>query len=190
MNSRARKSDDRQLVKRIANGEKIALQLLFSRHHTRVFRFVDRQVRDASMAEEVTNDVFLDVWRQAGRFEDRSSVTTWLMAMARNKALSALRKRRDGQLDEDYARRIPDEADDSEVRLQKTDKADALATVIARLSLEHRTVIDLVYYQEMSISQVAEVLAIPANTVKTRVFHARKKLAGMMSNAGIDRGWP
>lgn len=190
MNARAGNSDDHQLVKRIADGEKIALQLLFSRHYTRVYRFVERQVKDQSMAEEISNDVFLDVWRQAGRFEGRSSVSTWLLAMARNKSISALRKRRDAQLDEDYAGQIPDQSDDSEVMVQKSDKAEALGVVIGKLSEEHRTVIDLVYYQEMSVGEVAEVLGIPANTVKTRMFHARKKLAGMMGEAGIDRGWP
>lgn len=190
MTARALNSDDRQLVTRIAGGEKIALQLLFSRHYTRVYRFAARQVKDESLAEEVSNDVFLDVWRQAGRFEGRSSVSTWLLAMARNKAMSALRKRREAQLDDTYANAIADDADDSEMVMQKSDKAAALSAVIARLSEEHRTVIDLVYYQEMSVGEVADVLGIPANTVKTRMFHARKKLAGMMGDAGIDRGWP
>src|SRR3954449_6232891 len=86
-------SSDESLIKRIAGGDKLAMQVLYTRHHVRVFRFVVRLVHDESMAEDLISEVFLDVWRQANRFEGRSQVSTWLLAMARNKALSALRRR-------------------------------------------------------------------------------------------------
>jgi RNA polymerase sigma-70 factor, ECF subfamily len=190
MSTQSDRAEELQLVSRIAGGDKVALQVVFSRHHTRVFRFIVRQVRDASMAEELANEVFLDLWRQAGSFEGRSSLATWLLAVARNKSISALRKRREVALDDEYAERIEDGADNSEVLVQKSDKAEALRSVIERLSPEHKAVIDLVYYHEMSVREVGEVLSIPTNTVKTRVFHARKRLADMLEDAGVDRGWP
>lgn len=183
-------ADDHKLVERIAAGDKAAVQVLFSRHHTRVYRFIERQVGDPSLAEDLANEVFLDVWRQANRFEGRSSVSTWLMAIGRNKAISALRRRRELPLDENYARTIEDGADSSEVTLQKIDKANALRTAIDTLSPDHKAVIDLIYYQEMQLREVAHVLDIPLNTVKTRIFHARKKLADVLAKSGVDRGWP
>jgi len=86
-------TSDEALIGRIAAGDKLAMHLLFARHHVRVYRFVLRLVRDESLAEDLISDVFLDVWRQASRFERRSSVGTWLLAIGRHKALSALRKR-------------------------------------------------------------------------------------------------
>ena len=93
-------TSDEVLIGRIASGDRLAMQVLFARHHVRVFRFVLRLVRDESRAEDLISEVFLDVWRQAGKFEGRSAVSTWLLAIARFKALSALRRRTDAELDE------------------------------------------------------------------------------------------
>src|SRR6202051_109586 len=91
---------DELLIGRIARGDRLAMQVLFARHHVRVYRYVLRLMRDQMAAEDVISEVFLDVWRQAGRFEGRSAVSTWLIAIARFKALSTLRKRRDEGLEE------------------------------------------------------------------------------------------
>ncbi|PTM41024.1 sigma-70 family RNA polymerase sigma factor [Bosea sp. 124] len=181
---------DEELVKRIAGGDRLAMKVLFSRHQTRVYRFALRLTRDETMAEDVTGDVFMDLWRQADRFEGRSSVTTWLLTIARNKSYSALRKRRDAGLDDDFAESIEDEADDPEVVMQKQDKGLAIRACLGKLSREHAEVIDLVYYHESSVEEVAKIVGIPENTVKTRLFHARKKLGELLKTAGIDRGWP
>src|SRR5260370_19988973 len=99
---------DEVLFGRIANGNRLAMQVLYARHHVRVFRFVVRLVRDEATAEDVISEVFLDVWRQAGRFEGRSMVSTWLLAIARFKAISALRRRRDEELEEEAAAAVGD----------------------------------------------------------------------------------
>ncbi|WP_324132151.1 sigma-70 family RNA polymerase sigma factor [Bosea sp. (in: a-proteobacteria)] len=181
---------DEDLVKRIAGGDRLAMKVLFSRHQTRVYRFAQRLLRDETMAEDVTGDVFMDLWRQADRFEARSSVTTWLLTIARNKSYSALRKRRDAGLDDDFAASIEDESDDPEVVVQKQDKSLAIRACLAKLSRDHAEVIDLVYYHESSVEEVARIVGIPENTVKTRLFHARKKLGELLKAAGVDRGWP
>jgi RNA polymerase sigma-70 factor (ECF subfamily) len=85
---------------------------------------------------------------------------------------------------------LEDEGDNPEVSLQKVNKAEQMRECIAKLSTEHRTIIDLVYYHEKSINEVSEILDIPLNTVKTRMFYARKKLSELLQAAGIDRGWP
>ena len=108
-------TSDEVLIQRIAGGDRLAMQVLFARHHVRVYRFVLRLVRDESVAEDLISEVFLDVWRQAGRFEGRSQVSTWLLAIARFKALSALRRRPDEELDDETAEAIEDPHDDPEV---------------------------------------------------------------------------
>ncbi|MGL4637510.1 MAG: sigma-70 family RNA polymerase sigma factor [Beijerinckiaceae bacterium] len=183
-------TEDDDLVIRIADGDELAMRVLYARHHVKIYRFVLRLVRDEMAAEDTISEVFLDVWRQAGRFEGRSSVTTWLLAMARNKAWSALRKRRETGVEEGVAEQMEDEADDPEVVAQKADKGAAMRACINRLTPDHREVIDLVYYQETTLEEVAVILDIPENTVKTRLFHARKKLSELLKDAGIDRGWP
>jgi RNA polymerase sigma-70 factor (ECF subfamily) len=183
-------SSDEVLIQRIAGGDRLAMQVLFARHHVRVYRFVLRLVRNESAAEDLISEVFLDVWRQAGRFEGRSAVSTWLLAIARFKALSALRGRKESELEDEVAEAIEDETDTPEVAMQKKDTSEILRKCIETLTPEHREIIDLVYYHEKSVEEVAEIVGIPENTVKTRMFYARKKLAESLKAAGIERGWP
>src|ERR1700758_5008081 len=135
---------DEALIGRIARGDRLAMQVLFARHHVRVYRFALRLVRNEAVAEDLISEVFLDVWRQAGRFEGRSAVSTWLLAITRFKALSALRKKSEAELDETAAEQIADTQDDPDVTLQKKDKAAVLRRCLTALSGEHREVIDLV----------------------------------------------
>ncbi len=183
-------ASDEALVRRIASGDRRAMQLLYVRHGTRVFRFLQRLVRDEAQAEDLLSDVFVDVWQQAGRFEGRASVSTWLLSIARFKALSSFRRRRNEILQDETADMIADESDTPEVILQKISKAEALRTCLAALSPAHREVIDLVYYHERSVEEASVILGIPENTVKTRMFYARKRLSEVLLQAGIDRGWP
>jgi RNA polymerase sigma-70 factor, ECF subfamily len=183
-------TSDEALIGRIAAGDKLAMQVLFARHHVRVYRFVLRLVRDQSVAEDLIGEVFLDVWRQAGRFEARSTVSTWLLAIARYKALSALRRRTEQELDGDKAATLEDPGDNPEVSVLKKNKGDVLRQCLTALTPEHREIIDLVYYLEKSVEEVARIVGIGENTVKTRMFYARKRLSELLKAAGIDRGWP
>lgn len=184
------KDPDAALIRRIAARDQTAMQTLYGRHHVRVFRFLMRIVRNEATAEDLVSDVFVDVWQQAARFEERAAVTTWLLSIARFKALSALRRRREADLDDEQATEIEDDSDTPEVTAQKSSKAEAMRACIARLSAEHAQVIQLVYYHEQSVEEVATILGIPEATVKTRMFYARKKLSELLKAAGIDRGWP
>ncbi len=190
LNGSPEASSDESLLIRMAAGDRLAMQTLFARYQVRVFRYVLRMVRNEATAEDLISEIFLDVWRQAGKFEGRSSVSTWLLGIARFKALSQLRKRTEAELDESYAEQIIDDADTPEVDLQKKDKGAVIRECIHKLSQDHREMIDLVYYHEKSIDEVAMLLGIPHNTVKTRMFYARQKLSEILKAAGIDRGWP
>jgi RNA polymerase sigma-70 factor, ECF subfamily len=176
-------SSDEMLVNRIAAGDKLAMQALFARHRTAVYRWIRRFVSSEPLAEDVLSEAFLDVWRQASRFEGRSSVSTWLMSIARFKALSARRRRIDSELDETIEATVADPADDPEAALQAKNRSELLREALTRLSPEHREIIDLVYYHEKSIGECAQILGIPAATVKTRMFYARKKLAELVKEA-------
>ncbi len=183
-------TSDSELVARIGRGDRAAVRLLFMRHHARVYRFVARQTGSEAMADDVANEVFLEVWKQAAKFEGRSEVSTWLLGIARFKAISALRKRRETTIDEEAAEAVPDDADTPEIAAMKDDKGAALRRMVDQLAGEHRTVVDLAYYHGKSVTEIGEILSIPVATVKTRMFYARKKLGEALKAAGYDRGWP
>ena len=161
------------------------MRTLFSRHHVAVYRFVLQRLRDKALAEDVTSEVFLDVWRHAGRFEGRSTVLTWILAIARHKIFAARINPRGAQFDSDMAA-SQDRADDPDAPLQARDRSTVLHRCITRLSAEHREMIDLVYCQEQSMESVATILGIPRNTAKTRMFYARKRLADELKKSGVD----
>ena len=186
----AARQSDRELVERVARGDRAAVRLLFMRHHARVYRFAARQTGSDMMADDIANEVFLELWRQAPAFEGRSEVSTWLLGIARFKALSALRRKKEEWIGDDDAAAIPDTADTPEVAVMKDDKATALRGMVNGLPEEHRTVIDLAYYHAKSVAEIAEILSIPVATVKTRMFYARKKLGEALKAAGFERGWP
>jgi RNA polymerase sigma-70 factor, ECF subfamily len=176
-------SSDESLVEQIAAGSKPAMQALFARHRTYVYRWLLRFVSNETLAEDLLSEVFSDVWRQADRFQCRSSVSTWLMSIARHKALSARRRRTDAELNEKIEGTVTDPAGDPEVALHSKDREALLRRALIRLSPEHRQVMDLVYYHEKSVEEVAYILDVPPATVKTRMFYARKKLAELVKGA-------
>jgi RNA polymerase sigma-70 factor, ECF subfamily len=176
-------STDEMLIRRIAGGDQLAMRTLFGRYRVNLYRWLLRLVGEEALAEDLLSEVFLDVWRQAASFEARSSVSTWLLAIARYKALSARRRRPDAELDEAIVSTVADPADDPELVLQKKNRAELLRQSLAKLSPEHGEVIDLVYYHDKSVREVAEIVGAPEATVKTRMFYARKKLAELVAAA-------
>ncbi len=177
-------TSDPALIAKIAAGNRIAMQVLFARHHTRVYRFILRLIGGEAAAEDLTSEVFLGVWRHAHRFEARSSVTTWLLAIARYKALAELRRRPEFACDE-VAAQTSDPADDPEATFAIKHRGEIVRDCLGRLSRRHREVIDLVYYHGKSVQEAAAILGIPGNTVKTRMFHARKNLSELLAARGV-----
>jgi RNA polymerase sigma-70 factor (ECF subfamily) len=182
----AQATSDEMLLVSIADGGRTAMHILYSRHHVRVYRFILRIVRDANMAEDLASQVFLDVWRTARQFEGRSQVSTWLLSIARFKALTALRQRRHEDIDQDDMLVIADNADTPEASLDRNTTSAILRACVAKLSPAHREIINLVYYHEKSVEEVGLIIGIPQSTVKTRMFYARKQLAEMLRGAGVD----
>jgi RNA polymerase sigma-70 factor (ECF subfamily) len=182
----ARATSDEMLLENIAGGDRSAMHTLYARHNVRVYRFVLRMLRDTSAAEDLVSQVFLDVWRTASQFEGRSQVSTWLLSIARFKALTALRQRKYEDIDQDDVMEIADQADTPEASLDRSRTSEILRACVAKLSPAHREIVNLVYYHEKSVEEVASLIGIPASTVKTRMFYARKQLADLLKTAGID----
>src|SRR3954452_11741319 len=147
----AQTTSDEMLLERIASGDRTAMHVLYSRHNVRVYRFILRMVRDVTTAEDLVSQVFLDVWRTARQFEGRAQVSTWLLSIARFKALTALRQRRHEDIDQENVLEIADEADTPEASLDRNRTRSILRACVAKLSPAHREIINLVYYHEKSV---------------------------------------
>ena len=179
---------DDALVHEIGKGNQLAMRTLFMRHQLRVYRFVMRFVHDRGLAEDVVSEVFFAIWRQANQFKGHSTVSTWLLSIARHKALTAMKRQRVKPLDEATAATIADLALGVEANIDDAENRTILRRCLDALSAEHGEMIDLVYYQQKSITEIAEMLRIPSNTVKTRMFSARKRLAALFKAADADCG--
>src|ERR1700730_13291513 len=177
---------DELLLKRVAEGNKAAMHIMFARHRVRVFRFIRGMVRNEAIADDLVSQVFLDVWRSANRFESRARVSTWLLSIARFKALSSLRERSYENIDQDDVVGIVDAADTPEVALDRKETNAILRACIDQLSPAHREIIDLIYYHEQSIAEASVIVGIPHATVKSPMFYARKQLTRILASAGFE----
>src|SRR5262249_97243 len=152
---------DEMLLKHVAGGDKAAMHILFARHRTRVFRFIQRMVRNSSIADDLVSQVFLDVWRSANRFECRPKLSPCLLAIARFKALSSLRRRGCENVGQEDVHGSADAGETPEAALDRKERSGILRACIDRLSPAHREIIDLFYYHEKSIAEVSELIGIP-----------------------------
>ena len=180
-------SSDEALLSAVATGDRPSLEALYLRHRVRVYRYVLRLIGDAAAAEDIASEVFLEVWRQADTFKAKSRVSTWILGVARYKALSALRSRPKEPVDERAANMIADDADDPEAMAERQERGMIVRKCLSELSVIHREVLDLVYYHEKSVKEVAQIVGVPESTVKTRMFYARKRMETMLETAGVDR---
>ena len=183
----AKSESDALFLLLIAQGDRRAMHMLFARYKARVYRYALRLTKDEAVAQDLVSEVFLAVWRRSARFEGRSQVCTWLLAIAGNLAATALKRRPLESLDQGIADSIPDVADDPEVATEKLQEKSILATCLGKLSPPHREIIDLIYYHDKSVTEVAEIIGVPRSTVKTRMFYARNEIAELLKECGLDR---
>lgn len=177
---------DHALVKSIAKGDQRAMEKLFDRHQEQVHRFVLRMVKDEGQAEDVTAETFCQVWSgAAATFRGDAQVPTWLLAIARNLALSTLRRRSAQELDDATAESIEDLSDNPEVAAAKLQQSVIVARCLNCLLPRHRDPIAFYYFQGKSIEEVARLVGIPLNTVKTRLYHGRELMAQLLKHFDI-----
>jgi RNA polymerase sigma-70 factor (ECF subfamily) len=168
-----------RLLERIGQRDEAAFRELYRGFSRRLYAYVLRQHGDPAQAEEIVADTLYEVWRQPSRFRGESQFSTWLIGIARNKALLVYRSRRPDEdhadLD-DVAEIIPDEGPDGYARLAEQQRREGVQHCMGKLSEEHRECLHLVFYEGMSLAEVAAIQRCPENTVKTRLFHARQKI--------------
>ena len=171
-------SDDRSLIGRIAGTrDTAAFERLYHDYRRRLGPFVYRIVRDAAANEEVFNDVMLAVWRKAASYSGKSKVSTWIFGIAYRQCLKHLRGRKEMvELDDS----VHDSVDDREA----IERQDLVVRALEKLPPEQRLVIELSYFQGNTYNEIAAIAECPENTIKTRVFHARRKLKGIMAELG------
>jgi RNA polymerase sigma-70 factor (ECF subfamily) len=177
---------DAALMTQVAQGDRHAIGVLLERYQLVVYRFALRLTGNGASAEDIVSEVFLELWRHAARFEGRARLSTWILAIARNKAVSSRRGRSEEPLDDAMAQAIPDETSTAEQTVDAAKRSAVLRQCLAQLSAAHREIIDLVYYHEKSVEEVAAIVGAGAATVKTRMFYARRRLAELLKAAGVE----
>jgi len=188
-------ADDRQsvttheieLIQRIGRGDKRAFEALFGVYGKRIFRYAARMIGDASVAEEVTSDVMMEVWKSAARFEGRSLPSTWIIGIARHRCLNAMRGKRLITVDLDSAPDLADRNDSAERIRHQADERRLVREALATLSSDHREVVELTFYHGHSYQEIAAIVGCPENTVKTRMFHAKRQLKAALARTPEGR---
>jgi len=171
----------------MAGGDRDAFTAFYRRIARPLFGYLMKLVRERELAEDIMNETMMEVWRQAGCFEGRSAVNTWVFSIAHHRAVSRFRKRREAALDDDHAATIADESPMPDQRAQTAGMSRLLARLIEQLTFEHREILNLAYYQEFSVQEIADALNLPPNTVKTRMFYARQRLKALLAESGVER---
>jgi RNA polymerase sigma-70 factor (ECF subfamily) len=165
---------DVALLRQVAAGDRRAFDTLYRRYWPRLTRFLDQLTHRPHLVEELVNDTLLVVWHKAGGFEAKARVSTWVFAIAYRKALKALKRREpfvDAALTEEVAG--PDDPERDAIQVQQRRE---LRRALATLPPEQRAVVELTYYHDYAYPEIAQILGCPVDTVKTRMFHARRKL--------------
>ncbi len=168
-----------KLLERIGKQDQAAFQELYKAFSRKVYAYVLNQLKDAARAEEVLVDTMYEVWRNPNRFRGESAFSTWLIGIARNKALLVYRSRRpdeDHADIDDFAEITPDDGPDGYAKLAENQRREGVQHCMGKLTEEHRECLHLVFYEGLSLAEVAEIQRCPENTVKTRLFHARQKI--------------
>ena len=171
---------DVRLIRRIVAGELSAFEDIYRMYYPRLTRFLRRVTQRPELVEEVLNDTMLVVWNRAAAFNGSSKVSTWIFAIAYRKALKGL-SRVDDPVDDKLGEHRENWELGPEDECGQRQRSVALARMLASLSTEHRAVVDLTYFHGMSYAEIAAIVGCPVNTVKTRMFHARRHLKTMMT---------
>lgn len=174
------------LLARVAAGDRDAFETLYARFQRPLYGYLTKMLKDRNIAEDLTNEVMLAVWRGAGGYQRRSQPSSWIFGIAHNKAVSYLRRRREAALGDGVAEALPDPGPTPLAAAERQDLARVMQGFIDQLSPEHQEVLQLTYYQELSIREIAEITGCVENTVKTRMHYARQRLKALLQAAGVE----
>nr|WP_255719391.1 sigma-70 family RNA polymerase sigma factor [Pelomonas sp. P8] len=175
------------LLAGVKRGRRADFDALYRLYHPRLWRFLGHMLRQHDAIEEVLNDTLLVVWQRADSFDGRSKLSTWIFGIAYRKALKAL-SRPDLPIDEDEAPETADPGPGPAEQFTLVQVRGRLLEAMAELSPEHRAVVELCYFHDMAHAEIAEVVGCPAETVKTRMFYARRRLRQLLDDLAGHHG--
>jgi RNA polymerase sigma factor (sigma-70 family) len=180
-------TDELTLLRRVAVKDRKAFEALYHLYYRRLFGYLLKLTRRAEMVEEVLNDVMLAIWKGAASFDGRSRPSTWIFGIAYHKALKALARRPAAEVDgEAEGKPEPVDRDEPESLAARRELAGVLGRALGSLSPEQRAVVELTYYYGLAYPEIAEIVGCPVNTVKTRMFHARRRLKELLPGMGVS----
>ena len=177
---RSNDADDAALVVRVAGGDVRAFEALFRAYHARLSRFLGLMTPRRTIVEEALNDTMFVVWRRAATYNHQSKVSTWIFAIAYRTALKALQRQEEPVDNPAADEPASDERGPEQQRSERETRA-ALAQALEGLSSEQRSVLVLTYFHDLPYAEIAQIMACPVDTVKTRMFHARRRLRALLS---------
>ncbi len=170
------RSGEAELIRRIGAGEQAAFEEIYASYYEHLFRFTYRVARRLDMVEEIIQDTFMVVWEKADSYDHHCKFSTWLFGIAYRKALKCLARAARGGDALDLGEFEEQLADDAPCPAQQAERQDWLNAALDSLPPDQRAVVELTFHQGLNYREIAEILECPENTVKTRMFHARKKL--------------
>ncbi|WP_300752128.1 sigma-70 family RNA polymerase sigma factor [Janthinobacterium sp.] len=174
-------SGDLRLISQIVDGDRRAFETLYRAYFSRLARFLDRMTHNTALIEEIVNDVMLVVWRRADTFDRSCKLSTWIFAIAYRTALKAI-GHRDEPVDADPDLLHGDAMHEPEATFSQQQLQQRVAQALDLLPLEQRMVLNLTYYHGMAYEEIAGIMECPVNTVKTRMFHARRRLKTLLAD--------
>ena len=177
--------EDVRLFAQVRSRDRDAFEALYRLYHPRLARFLLNLLHRPQLVEEVLNDTLFVVWERSDTFRGASKLSTWIFAIAYRKAMKALR-RLDEPIEDRDADFRPSEVDSPDAPTNRRRAQSALLAALQRLSADHRAVVDLTYFHEMGYREIAQIMDCPVDTVKTRMFHARRHLRRMMDGELAD----
>jgi RNA polymerase sigma factor (sigma-70 family) len=178
-------ADEIALIRQVAGGDTTAFETLFRRYYPRLRRFLERMTRRPQLVDEIVNDTMLVVWRKADTFNLRSKLSTWIIGIALRRSLKAL-ERVDDAIDFDPDAAASPAESGPEGNLLRQELRTRLSQALMSLSPEQRTVIELTYYEGCTYREIAAMVGCPIDTVKTRMFHARRRLKSLLADRGEE----
>lgn len=175
---------DHELLRAVASKDRDAFEQFYRRYHRRLYGYLLRWIDQPELVEEVLDDVLFVVWTDAAKFGGRSRVSTWIFGIAFRKAMRALEQR--SRQPSTGGEELTDSSFDTSPGQLHRELQLSLEKAFDSLSPEHRTVVELTYFEDCSYQEIAEIVRCPVNTVKTRMFHARKKLREILPRLGFS----
>ena len=170
------KKNSNDLIKQIASGNESAMHEMFNLYSETVYAFSLRRLNNANDAADVVNDVMLEVWKNAYRFEGRSKVKTWILGIANYKVIDIFRKRGKFDFSEVDVELEDETIQHAEVNIEQLQNKKNIEHCMDKLPDRHRQVVHLAFFEDMSYPEIAKILGCPTGTIKTRMLHARQKL--------------